>query len=39
MLGSQGGETVTAFDHAEAAGTIPWEVCTRIGPRVSRVAV
>jgi alanine racemase len=39
MLGSQGDETVTAFDHAEASGTIPWEVCTRIGPRVSRVPV
>jgi alanine racemase len=39
MLGRQGGETVTAFDHAEATGTIPWEVFTRIGSRVSRVAV
>jgi alanine racemase len=35
--GSQGGETITAFDHAEAAGTIPWEVFTRIAPRVRRV--
>jgi alanine racemase len=39
ILGSQGSETITAFDHAEAAGTIPWEVFTRIGPRVSRLAV
>lgn len=39
ILGAQGGETVTAFDHAQAAGTIPWEVFTRIGPRVPRVAV
>jgi alanine racemase len=39
MLGTQGSETVTAFDHAEASGTIPWEVFTRIGQRVSRVAV
>jgi alanine racemase len=39
ILGSQGGETITAFDHAEAAGTIPWEVFTRIGARVRRVAV
>ena len=23
-------ETITAFDHADAAGTIPWEVFTRI---------
>ena len=39
ILGTQGDETVTAFDHAEASGTIPWEVFTRIGSRVSRVAV
>jgi alanine racemase len=39
ILGSQGGETITAFDHADAAGTIPWEVFTRIGPRVRRMAV
>jgi alanine racemase len=39
ILGSQGGETITAFDHADAAGTIPWEIFTRIGPRVQRIAV
>ncbi|MGA2084475.1 MAG: alanine racemase [Terracidiphilus sp.] len=39
ILGSQGGETITAFDHAEATGTIPWEVFTRIGARVRRIAV
>jgi alanine racemase len=39
ILGSQGGETITAFDHAETAGTIPWEVFTRIGARVRRIAV
>lgn len=39
ILGTQGGETITAFDHAEATGTIPWEVFTRIGPRVPRIAV
>lgn len=39
ILGTQGGETVTAYDHADAAGTIPWEVFTRIGPRVQRIAV
>ena len=39
ILGSQGDETITAFDHAEATGTIPWEVFTRIGARVRRVAV
>ena len=39
ILGSQGEETITAFDHAEATGTIPWEVFTRIGARVQRVSV
>ena len=39
ILGTQGGETITAFDHAEATGTIPWEVFTRIGARVPRIAV
>lgn len=39
ILGSQGAETISASDHADAAGTIPWEVFTRIGARVRRVAV
>jgi alanine racemase len=39
ILGSQGAETISAFDHAEATGTIPWEVFTRIGVRVRRVEV
>ena len=39
IIGTQGDETITAFDHAEATGTIPWEVFTRIGARVRRVAV
>jgi alanine racemase len=39
ILGSQGGESITAFDHADAAGTIPWEVFTRIAARVARVEV
>ncbi|MGA7110171.1 MAG: alanine racemase, partial [Terracidiphilus sp.] len=39
ILGSQGGETITAFDHAEAAATIPWEIFTRIGARVARIEV
>jgi len=39
ILGVQGSESITAFDHAEAAATIPWEVFTRIGQRVQRVAV
>jgi alanine racemase len=36
ILGSQGAETITAFDHARAGGTVPWEVFTRIGSRVKR---
>jgi len=39
ILGRQGDETITALDHATAAGTIPWEIFTRIGARVSRVAI
>ncbi len=39
ILGTQGDETISAYDHADAAGTIPWEVFTRIGPRVPRIAV
>ncbi len=39
ILGTQGNETITAYDHADASGTIPWEVFTRIGARVRRVAV
>lgn len=39
LIGSQGSETITAFDHADAAGTIPWEIFTRIAPRVPRIAV
>jgi alanine racemase len=39
ILGSQGSKTISVFDHAETAGTIPWEVFTRIGSRVRRVLV
>jgi alanine racemase len=39
ILGTQGGESITASDHAETTGTIPWEVFTRIGARARRVAV
>ena len=39
LLGAQGSETISAFDHAEAAATIPWEIFTRIAPRVPRIAV
>jgi alanine racemase len=37
--GAPGEERITAFDHADATGTIPWEVFTRIGARVERRAV
>ena len=39
IIGTQDGETITAFDHAEATGTIPWEIFTRIGARVKRIRV
>jgi alanine racemase len=39
ILGAQGEEAITAFQHAQATGTIPWEVFTRIGPRVPRIPV
>jgi alanine racemase len=39
LLGRQGAEDITAFDHAAATGTIPWEVFTRIGARVPRIEV
>jgi alanine racemase len=37
LLGTQGNETISAFDHAQAAGTIPWEIFTRIAARVKRL--
>jgi alanine racemase len=37
--GTQGGETITAFDCADATETIPWEVFTRIAERVRRIEV
>ncbi len=36
-LGAQGGQSVTAWDLAAAAGTIPYEILCGIGPRVARV--
>jgi alanine racemase len=39
IIGTQGAETITAYDHADAAGTIPWEIFTQIGSRVARIAV
>jgi alanine racemase len=37
--GTQGDETISAYDFADASETIPWEVFTRIGPRVARVQI
>ena len=39
LIGTQSGQTISAFDHADAAGTIPWEIFTRIAARVERIAV
>src|SRR6185312_9361277 len=33
LIGTQGSQTIGAFDHADAAGTIPWEIFTRISAR------
>ena len=38
-LGTDGRETVTAWELADAAGTIPYEILCGIGPRVPRVHV
>ena len=38
LIGEQIGQTISSFDHADAAGTIPWEVFTRIAGRVPRTA-
>ena len=39
LIGAQGDQAISAFDHADACGTIPWEVFTRIAARVPRIAV
>lgn len=39
LLGQQGTQSVSAFDHARMSDTIPWEVFTRICARVARIAV
>lgn len=39
LIGQQGDETISAFDHAKAVNTIPWEIFTRISARVPRVPV
>jgi alanine racemase len=39
LIGRQGEESISAFDHAKTAGTIPWEIFTRIAQRVPRIEV
>jgi len=39
LLGSQGSEEITASALAELAGTIPWDIFTGIGRRVTRLSV
>jgi alanine racemase len=39
LMGRDGAEEVSCAELAEKAGTIPWEIVTRIGPRVQRVFV
>lgn len=39
LIGKQGEEVISAFDHARAAETIPWEIFTSIGVRVLRIEV
>jgi alanine racemase len=39
LLGSQGGLSISAWDLADLAGTIPWEVLCAISSRVPRVLV
>jgi alanine racemase len=39
LMGHQGGEEISATELAERAGTINWEIITRIGSRVRRVYV
>jgi alanine racemase len=39
ILGRQGSQAITAFDHARVSETIPWEIFTRINARVARIPV
>lgn len=39
LIGAQGGEEITAYDHADLAGTIPYEILCNINARVPRVMV
>jgi alanine racemase len=37
LIGEQGSERITAYDHADAVQTIPYEILCNIGARVPRV--
>ena len=37
LMGRQGDQEVSAAELAERAGTITWEITTRIGSRVRRI--
>jgi alanine racemase len=39
LMGADGNEEISCAELAERAGTIPWEIVTRIGARVRRVFV
>lgn len=39
LIGEQGRERITAYDHADLAGTIPYEILCNIAARVPRVMV
>jgi alanine racemase len=39
LLGRDGNEEISCAELAKTAGTIPWEITTRIGARVRRVYV
>jgi len=39
LIGAQGAERITAYDHADIAGTIPYEILCNINARVPRVMV
>jgi alanine racemase len=38
IIGKQGAQSISAYDHSDATDTIPWEVFTRIACRVHRIA-
>jgi len=39
LIGKHGEDSISAFDHARTAGTIPWEIFTRISQRVPRIEI